>query len=738
MLPRLSLFGNEEVEVGADSRWIATVGWGRGSLLRRLSQKPRVGDLCPFPQRGRFSDEQENSTHGGLSMEVTSKASTVDGDLNDSTRTLSEKLSAALLNISAKEALVKQHAKVAEEAVSGWEKAETEVSILKKQLEAAVDRNLKLDDRIGQLDSALKECVRQLRLARDEQDQKIHEAITKRDREWELIKPNLESHVDELGDQFQAPKTRPPGTTNPEYHSKLEVIEKENQSLKCRILSVVEELEIRVLERDLSTQAAESASKQYLESMKKIAKLESECRRLRAVSRKNPLGNDFSCLSVSSAYVESYTDSQSDVGERLLALENDANRVSGLKMVEPDPGNFDSRESLISMLEPHDGQKIVGSSGEVDIMDDFLEMERLAALPDAEVGGCTSKPDHVLDQARAPDISLPSELEIMINRTAELEEQLEKKDAEKVELEMSLIQCQKQLEASRRQLEEAEVNLRECKSLLSTAEQYKEMAEADKKTVYVRAEIAESRIQTLQTRLKQKEVRSVELECMLSVAEELREAAEETAKAALAKAGLVESQMETLKDQLSQTQRRLLEHNKLLSEAEEYKRAVAERKRYGDVKLETTESQLQNAGEEIKRLLVKITLLEEELEKENASSAETMDKCRDLEEELRMLKEEADIKSKAELQLRGGNRMEHKINQEEELALAAGRFAECQKTIGSLREKLTSLALVDDFTVEPEENPGPTDEGLLTQDATEEPFQMHSREIFPFKTDVIV
>lgn len=34
-------------------------------------------------------------------------------------KTLTEKLSAALLNISAKEDLVKQHAKVAEEAVSG-------------------------------------------------------------------------------------------------------------------------------------------------------------------------------------------------------------------------------------------------------------------------------------------------------------------------------------------------------------------------------------------------------------------------------------------------------------------------------------------------------------------------------------------------------------------------------------------------------------------------------------------
>lgn len=54
------------------------------------------------------------------SPEVTCKASPSDEQiLNESLKTLSEKLSQALLNIRAKEELVNQHAKVAEEAVSG-------------------------------------------------------------------------------------------------------------------------------------------------------------------------------------------------------------------------------------------------------------------------------------------------------------------------------------------------------------------------------------------------------------------------------------------------------------------------------------------------------------------------------------------------------------------------------------------------------------------------------------------
>lgn len=51
------------------------------------------------------------------SPEVSSK--NAGNEVNETVKSLTEKLSAALLNISAKEDLVKQHAKVAEEAVLG-------------------------------------------------------------------------------------------------------------------------------------------------------------------------------------------------------------------------------------------------------------------------------------------------------------------------------------------------------------------------------------------------------------------------------------------------------------------------------------------------------------------------------------------------------------------------------------------------------------------------------------------
>lgn len=58
-------------------------------------------------------------THITQSPEVTSKGLPGDEEVSDNVKSLSDKLSTALLKISAKEDLVNQHAKVAEEAVSG-------------------------------------------------------------------------------------------------------------------------------------------------------------------------------------------------------------------------------------------------------------------------------------------------------------------------------------------------------------------------------------------------------------------------------------------------------------------------------------------------------------------------------------------------------------------------------------------------------------------------------------------
>ena len=62
----------------------------------------------------------------------------------------------------------------------GWEKAESETATLRGQLDSAIQQRLAAEDRVSHLDGALKECMRQLRHAREEQEENIHDAIVKK------------------------------------------------------------------------------------------------------------------------------------------------------------------------------------------------------------------------------------------------------------------------------------------------------------------------------------------------------------------------------------------------------------------------------------------------------------------------------------------------------------------------------------------------------------------------------
>jgi hypothetical protein len=68
-------------------------------------------------------------------------------------------------------------------------------------------------------------------------------------------------------------------------------MEKENSSLKYEVHVLNKELEIRSQEREYECKAADNADKQQLESVKKIAKLEEECNRLRVLIRKKLPGD---------------------------------------------------------------------------------------------------------------------------------------------------------------------------------------------------------------------------------------------------------------------------------------------------------------------------------------------------------------------------------------------------------------------------------------------------------------
>ncbi|XP_022684304.1 uncharacterized protein LOC101786921 [Setaria italica] len=396
----------------------------------------------------------DSSPENGQSVEQHVSSNVRDEEVKETVRSLNEKLSAALLTIRAKEDLVKQHAKVTEEAVAGWEQAEAEVTALKGLLEASCQKNASLQDQVSHLDEALKECVRQLRLAREEQEDKIREIVSKKSQVPQSENSELQNHITELKKRLEVTRSEASSSMllqhnlqeklqviekeNLDLKAKLQATEKENMDLKAKLLVQSKDLKILMLERDLSNKAAETASKQHLESVKKIARVEAECRRLHHLTRKPTLIND-SRPTQNNGCMESLTDSQSDHGEHMVAVDNDLR-------------NSDSWASaLIAELDQFkngkDGSRnLVNNPVEIDIMDDFLEMERLAALPESDRTSSNFETDS--DKAVARSFSLKVETEELQNQVTDLQQKFDAIESEKRELEMTLMEVRNQLDIS--------------------------------------------------------------------------------------------------------------------------------------------------------------------------------------------------------------------------------------------------------------------------------------------------
>ncbi|KHN09099.1 filament-like plant protein 4 [Glycine soja] len=229
--------------------------------------------------------------------------------LEDEIKEMNEKMSAANSEINTKESMVKQHAKVAEEAVSGWEKAEAEALALKNHLESVTLLKLTAEDRATHLDGALKECMRQIRNLKEEHEHKIQEVALSKTMQLDKIKGELEAKIvnfeqellrsaaenGTLSRSLQERSNMLIKLSEEKGHAEgeiellkgnIEACEREINSLKYELHVVSKELEIRNEEKNMSMRSAEAANKQHMEGVKKITKLEAECQRLRGLVRK--------------------------------------------------------------------------------------------------------------------------------------------------------------------------------------------------------------------------------------------------------------------------------------------------------------------------------------------------------------------------------------------------------------------------------------------------------------------
>ncbi|KAG7630116.1 Filament-like plant protein [Arabidopsis suecica] len=549
--------------------------WRRKSSEKSPGETESTGSVSSHSER--FSDDQRSQ-----SPELNSKPVTREEEATADIKILTERLSAALLNVSLKEDLAKQHAKVAEEAVSGWEKAENEAAALKQQLDASTSKVSALEDRNSHLDSALKECVRQLWQGREEQNQKIEEAINNKCKEWETTKSQLEARIEEL----QARQDVTTASVHEDLYPKLEALEKENSALKLQLLSKSEEVKIRTIERDLSTQAAESASKQQLEGIKKLTKLEAECRKLRVMVRRSDNSSD----------LKSSIDNQSDYSGRVSFSDNEMQSPS---------------EKII-------GKSSMATSVDIGLMDDFLEMEKLAALPHSEPGKKHSESNKELEKSNAHVNQLKHELKTSLRRISELEEKVEMVEVEKLQLEMALNGSKEQIEALQSRLKEIEGKLSEMKKL-----------EAENQELELLLGESGKQMEDLQRQLNKAQVNLSELETRRAEKLELTMCLNGTKK-----------QLETSQNRLKETERKLTELQTLLHLTKDAKEAAEDGLKAANGKTEAIESRLKDVEAEAESLILKIKSLEDVTEKERALSAKHISKCNELQDEISKLKQE--------------------------------------------------------------------------------------------------
>ncbi|XP_071712488.1 filament-like plant protein 7 isoform X2 [Rutidosis leptorrhynchoides] len=366
---------------------------------------------------------------------------TYEAELERNLNVSNEKLASALSEINAKDDVAKKQTNIAREAIQGWEKAEAEVLSLKQELDKRTQQTIASKERLYVVDAALKECMQQLRFVREEHEKRIHDAVMKTSQEYEktiiLLEEKLSDSNKTLSkitsennqlnkallvkentiDELRSVRSRLDSDLRA-VMSRLESIERDNGSLSYEVRVLEKELEIRNEERDFNRRTADVSHKRHLERVKKIAKLETEVQRLRLLVKKRlpgpadlakmkseveMLGRDPTEASRRSSnpfpvaskdtlgkQVDFLTEQLCLLEEENRVLKEFINRKTNEKSKSQTPRNLischdftmsdigsDEKASMAESWAP--SCKTVGTS-DIDLMDDFVEMEKLAIV----------------------------------------------------------------------------------------------------------------------------------------------------------------------------------------------------------------------------------------------------------------------------------------------------------------------------------------------------------------------
>lgn len=403
-----------------------------------------------------------------------------------------------------------------------------------------MQHNLNLEVRVSHLEHALRECVRQLRQARDDATA-----------EWEAKKAELEDQITHLMAENATP------VDPDDIGLTVEALEMENSDLRRELISWCKEFELMTIERDLSTKAAETASKSQLDSIKRVAKLESECRRLQSLVKK----------------FDSYDNHKSSCKTQGNGLE--------LSLLE-------SWTSPVNNL--------VASSVQIDMMDDFLEMERLAGLQESDKTTAFSSNG----ECDSEDDQLRAELNSMCHQLMELQEKIGKMEIEKLDIQNALDESIDSIKTTHSRLAEAEIMLEELHKELAAANKTNGLLEFQLISMEAEAREMSCKIDSLKGEIE--EERNLSSELTANMEAEARE---------------MSTKIYTLKVEIE-------EERKLSSELKASMEA-----------------------EEARDMSSKIDSLQGQIEKERNLSSELTAKCQELEKELiRTIQENELLKNK--------------------------------------------------------------------------------------------
>lgn len=249
------------------------------------------------------SNEKSNLPFSGKEQE---KQKTL--ELERSLEDLREQLYSVCSESNAKDDLLAKQAKVAEESAAGCENAKTEVESVKKELANVLRQKAVAEDKLAITNADLKGSLEQLRVVKEEHKHNVADAAAKISRAEEkarvlekrlaetnngLAKLSVENsnlrRILEIKEKLIEEIIESKSHTEASFTAILETLdslEKDNSSLKYEICMLQKELEIRNQDRDFHVKSADAARKKNLANMKKIARLESECQRLRVMIQK--------------------------------------------------------------------------------------------------------------------------------------------------------------------------------------------------------------------------------------------------------------------------------------------------------------------------------------------------------------------------------------------------------------------------------------------------------------------